>query len=81
MMVTFLCIYISVTEAEMVNLQDKENAIQNEYRRENYIVVGKFTSTGLAAGRLPNDIGPLAEMRIRVLDHKNENWVALSEVS
>jgi len=69
-----------VTEAETVNLEDKENAIQNEYRKEDYVTVGKFTPTGLASGKISNSIGPLAELRIRVLSHKKENWVALSEI-
>ena len=43
--------------------------------------MGKFSPTGLASGKIPNNIGPLAELRIRVLSHKKENWVALSEVS
>ena len=74
------CVFTTATEAETVNLEDKENAIQNEYRKEDYIVVGKFTPIGLAAGTVPVNIGPLAELRIRVIGHKNENWVALSEV-
>ena len=61
-------------------MQDKENSIQNEYPKDAYIAVGKFSSTGGAAGKMPVDIGLLAEMRIRVIDHKNENWVAFSEV-
>ena len=69
-----------MTEAEIVNLADKENHIQNEYKKKDYIEVGKFSSTGLSSNRVPDNIGPIAELRIRVLEHKNENWVAVSEV-
>ena len=70
-----------MTEAEISNLQDKENYIQNEYNRDTYIEVGRFSANGLAANKVPDSIGAIAELRIRVIDHKNENWVALSEVS
>eukprot|EP00795_Rhopilema_esculentum_P000954 gene954-10720_t len=69
-----------VTAAEISNLQDKESYIQNEYNRDIYIEVGRFSANGLAANKVPDNIGAIAELRIRVVDHKNENWVALSEV-
>ncbi|XP_065058862.1 alpha-1,3-mannosyl-glycoprotein 4-beta-N-acetylglucosaminyltransferase B-like isoform X1 [Rhopilema esculentum] len=69
-----------VTAAEISNLQDKESYIQNEYNRDIYIEVGRFSANGLAANKVPDNIGAIAELRIRVVDHKNENWVALSEI-
>ncbi len=67
-------------ENDPVSFQDKDNRIKNEYDLRSYIKVGTFSALGTAAGKVPAHIGPAAELRIRVVEHKNENWVALSEV-
>ena len=52
-----------------------------EFPRSSYIRVGEFTPSGLAEGEVPQAIGKVTEMRIRVLGHNNESWIILSEVT
>ena len=59
---------------------DNEIKMKDEYDDNDYIVVGKFSQNGTAEGKVPENIGKVAEMRIRVITHKKENWVLLNEV-
>ena len=45
-----------------------------------YTRVGEFNLNGLAEGVVPQAIGEVAEIRIRVLGHNSENWIIMSEV-
>ena len=51
-----------------------------EYPLSSYIRVGVFSPNGLAEGQVPQDIGKVSEMRIRVWGHNSESWIILSEV-
>ena len=51
-----------------------------EFPLSSYTRVGEFTLSGLAEGEVPQEIGKVTEMRIRVLGHNSENWIILSEV-
>lgn len=59
---------------------NKEARIKDEYKQKDYIQVGRFSPLGIASSKIPTSIGQIAELRIRVLQHQNENWVALSEI-
>lgn len=59
----------------------KINFMKYEFPLSSYKYVGMFTSNGLAEGMVPEDIGKVVEMRIRVLGHASESWIILSEVS
>lgn len=59
----------------------KMNFIKYEFPLSSYIEVGTFTSTGLAEGTVPQGIGKVVEMRIRVFGHNSESWIILSEVT
>lgn len=58
----------------------KLNFIKYEFPLSSYTQVGTFTSTGLAEGTVPQGIGKVVEMRIRVLGHNSESWIILSEI-
>lgn len=58
----------------------KKNFMKYEYPLSRYIRVGVFSPNGLAEGRVPQDIGKVSEMRIRVWGHNSESWIILSEV-
>ena len=58
----------------------KQNFMKYEFPLSSYTQVGKFTATGLAEGTVPQGIGKVVEMRIRVLGHNSESWIILSEV-
>ena len=57
------------------------NFIKYEFPLSSYTEVGTFTSTGLAEGTVPQGIGKVVEMRIRVFGHNSESWIILSEVT
>lgn len=59
----------------------KQNFMKHEFPLSSYTQVGTFTNTGLAEGTLPEGIGKVVEMRIRVLGHNSESWIILSEVT
>ena len=58
----------------------KKDFIKYEFPRSTYTRVGEFSLNGLADNEVPQEIGEVAEMRIRVLGHNSENWIILSEV-
>lgn len=58
----------------------KKNFMKYEYPLSSYIRVGVFSPNGLAEGHVPQDIGKVSEMRIRVWGHNSESWIILSEV-
>eukprot|EP00794_Sanderia_malayensis_P007277 gene7277-8088_t len=70
----------SIDSNEIPTLGDKMNKIKFEYKSKDYVKVGSFSTIGVASGKIGSYIGPVAEIRIRVIQHKNENWVALSEI-
>lgn len=58
----------------------KKNFMVYEFPLSSYTHVGTFTATGLAEGTVPQEIGKVVEMRIRVLGHNSASWIILSEV-
>ncbi|KAJ7376863.1 hypothetical protein OS493_032011 [Desmophyllum pertusum] len=58
----------------------KKNFMKYEFPLSSYRQVGAFTGNGLAEGVVPQDIGKVVEMRIRVLSHSSENWIIISEI-
>lgn len=60
--------------------ETKKDFIKYEFPRSTYTRVGEFGLNGLADNEVPQEIGEVAEMRIRVLGHNSENWIILSEV-
>lgn len=60
--------------------ETKKDFIKYEFPRSTYTRVGEFGLNGLADNEVPQDIGEVAEMRIRVLGHNSENWIILSEI-
>lgn len=50
-----------------------------EYFPSDYVLVGRFVN-GLADGTVPNEIGEVSELLIRINDHIGQNWVIISEV-
>ena len=63
-----------------VSPEAKKNFMKYEFPLSSYTRVGTFTATGLAEGTVPQEIGKVVEMRIRVLGHNSESWIILSEV-
>ena len=59
----------------------KKNFLKYEFPFSSYKSVGTFTLAGLADGTVPQEIGKIVEMRIRVLGHNSLNWIMLSEVT
>lgn len=59
----------------------KKNFMKYEFPLSSYTRVGTFTPNGLAEGEVPEDIGKVTELRIRVLGHNSESWIILSEVT
>jgi len=45
-----------------------------------YVKVGEFDGDGIASGTVPDEIGRLKRMRLRVLGNL-DNWVIITEVS
>lgn len=60
--------------------ETKKDFIKYEFPRSTYTRVGEFGLNGLADNEVPQEIGEVAEMRIRVLGHNSENWIILSEI-
>lgn len=58
----------------------KKNFMKYEYPLSSYIRVGVFSPNGLAEGQVPQNIGKVSEMRIRVWGHNSESWIILSEI-
>ena len=58
----------------------KKNFMKYEFPLSSYTRVATFTATGLAEGTVPQEIGKVVEMRIRVLGHNSASWIILSEV-
>lgn len=58
----------------------KKNFMKYEFPLTSYKSVGMFTPAGLADGTVPEEIGKVVEMRVRVLGHNSLNWIMLSEV-
>ncbi|PFX20788.1 Alpha-1,3-mannosyl-glycoprotein 4-beta-N-acetylglucosaminyltransferase B [Stylophora pistillata] len=58
----------------------KKNFLKYEFPFSSYKSVGTFTLAGLADGTVPQEIGKIVEMRIRVLGHNSLNWIMLSEI-
>lgn len=60
--------------------ETKKDFIKYEFPRSTYTRVGEFGLNGLADNEVPQEIGEVTEMRIRVLGHNSENWIILSEI-
>lgn len=58
----------------------KKNFMKYEFPLTSYKSVGMFTPAGLADGTVPEEIGKVVEMRVRVLGHNSLNWIMLSEI-
>ena len=81
MMMMMMIIILSVEPGRDGSPEVKLNFIKYEFPLSSYTQVGTFTSTGLAEGTVPQGIGKVVEMRIRVLGHNSESWIILSEVT
>ena len=80
-MMMMMIIILSVEPGRDGSPEVKLNFIKYEFPLSSYTQVGTFTSTGLAEGTVPQGIGKVVEMRIRVLGHNSESWIILSEVT
>lgn len=58
----------------------KKDFMKYEFPVSAYTRVGEFNLNGLAEGVVPQAIGEVAEIRIRVLGHNSENWIIMSEI-
>lgn len=81
MMMMMMIIILSLEPGRDGSPEVKLNFIKYEFPLSSYTQVGTFTSTGLAEGTVPQGIGKVVEMRIRVLGHNSESWIILSEVT
>ena len=54
--------------------------ISAPFLNNDYNILGNFDKNGLASGVVNPGIGPISEIRIRVLETMIENWVAFSEI-
>jgi len=52
---------------------------RGQYLTEDYVRVADFDSTGVASGSIKSSLGPISEIRIRVLHNVVSNWVIFSE--
>ena len=72
---------LSLEPGREASPEAKKNFMKYEFPLSSYRQVGAFTGNGLAEGVVPQDIGKVVEMRIRVLSHSSENWIIISEVT
>lgn len=77
----FLKLILSVEPGRDGSPEAKQNFMKYEFPLSSYTRVGTFTASGLAEGIVPQGIGKVVEMRIRVLGHNSESWIILSEVT
>ena len=61
-------------------MEAQKKFIRDEFYPADYIKVGNFVN-GLAAGLVPNTVGDVSELLIRINNHTGQNWVIISEVS
>lgn len=66
-------------ETPASDVEAQKEFVKVEYLPADYIRVGKFVN-GLADSAVPNAIGKISELLIRVNDHTGQNWVIISEV-
>ncbi|KAK3700431.1 hypothetical protein QZH41_015290, partial [Actinostola sp. cb2023] len=59
----------------------KKNYTRGEYPLSAYINIGKFDNYGIAENSaVPENVGKVVELRIRILMHQSPNWIIFSEV-
>ena len=60
-------------------VEESHNNKHGIYLSRDYVRVGAFDSKGVASGRVPKSLEPIAELRIRVTENVPKNWVLISE--
>ena len=66
-------------ETPASDVEAQKKFVKGEFLPSDYIRVAKFVN-GLAESDVPNTIGKVSELLIRVNDHTGQNWVIISEV-
>lgn len=61
------------------DVEAQKTFVKDEFYATDYIKIGKFVN-GLATGPVPDSVGEVREVLIRVNNHTERNWVIISEI-